>query len=160
MTRVLQKLEEETNKNETDIIELDFDKLPAVDEEEIEKSQEPPTIVSDDHITHDYHRRLMADHDRSPNHTVHHTESVVSMQNVPMTTSPHVTSNESTPISVSSIHLNPHKHPRLSSMNPHESVLEHAAFLHQNNLARSVHENLPVLGHGVHRLTNDPGNGH
>lgn len=37
MTRVLQKLEEETNKNETDIIELDFDKLPAVDEEEIEK---------------------------------------------------------------------------------------------------------------------------
>ena len=33
----MQKLEEETNKNETDIIELDFDKLPAVDEEEIEK---------------------------------------------------------------------------------------------------------------------------
>ena len=33
----MQKLEEETNKNETDIVELDFDKLPAVDEEEIEK---------------------------------------------------------------------------------------------------------------------------
>ena len=33
----MQKLEEETNKNETDIVELDFDKLPVVDEEEIEK---------------------------------------------------------------------------------------------------------------------------
>ena len=126
------------------------------DEDGLEKTDEPSTIVTDDHLAHDYHRRLMADHNRSPNRpAVQHDGSVESMQNVTLTSSPHVPSHETTPISVSSIHLNPHKHPRLSGLHPHEAIMNHAGFVHHEGLNRPIHESSPALGHGIHRLTHE-----